>query len=38
MLILVYAKYYVSETKNIRDMTKFSELPEQPSYMSKSRI
>jgi len=33
MLILVCAKYYVLETKNIGDMTKFSELPEQPSYM-----
>jgi len=32
MLILVCAKYYVLETKNIGDMTKFSELPEQPSY------
>jgi len=33
MLILVCAKYYVLETKNIGDMTKFSELPEQPSYI-----
>jgi len=31
MLILVCAKYYLLETKNIGDMTKFSELPEQPS-------
>ena len=33
MLILLCAKYYVLETKNIGDMTKFSELPEQPSYL-----
>ena len=32
MLILVCAKYYVLVTKNVGDMTKFSELPEQPSY------
>ena len=32
MLILVCAKYYKLETKNIGDMTQFSELPEQPSY------
>jgi len=32
MQILVCAKYYLLETKNIGDMTKFSELPEQPSY------
>jgi len=33
MLILVCAKYYVLETKNRGDMTKFSELLEQPSYI-----
>jgi len=33
MLILICAKYYVLETKCIGDMTKFSELPEQPSYI-----
>ena len=32
MLILVCAKYYVFEIKNTGDITKFSELPEQPSY------
>ena len=32
MLILVCAKYYELETKNVGDMTQFSELPEQPSY------
>jgi len=38
MLILVCAKYYVLETKNIGDMTKFSELPEQPSYIAKRKL
>jgi len=33
MLILVCANYYVLETKKMEDMTKFSELPEQPSYV-----
>ena len=33
MLILVCAKYYELETKNVGDMTQFSELPEQPSYV-----
>jgi len=33
MLILICSKYYVLETRNVGDMTKFSELPEQPSYV-----
>jgi len=32
MLISVCAKYYVLEIKNTGDITKFSELPKQPSY------